>query len=81
MYEVVLTLIETNNPGIIRDRVSQGLAPDIPFTDKRFFMYTNEGRRYYITSPVTKVLYNENGKMVFKTLNSLYELIYKETAP
>lgn len=85
MYTITLKKIESTHNNLRTEEVL-GLAPQLPKEGKQFFMYTNpldpeKDLRYVHTSTVSSVNYTEEGTIVFRTNNSLYELsnIIKET--
>lgn len=83
MYEVTLYQIESAHKNL-RTKTVKGIAPELPHQGRRFFMYTEaletkeEGfQRYVLTSEVSEIKDLWQGRMVFKTENSLYEVIYE----
>lgn len=76
MYRLVMSLIETNGTKL-KPSVVVGMAPELPMSGSRFFIYKDGDdktpNRYILTSVVQKVTPVEEG-IVIKTENSIYLL-------
>lgn len=77
MYYVTLRKIESSHNKLRTDEV-EGLAPELPESGKRFFMYADaleldevDAKRYVHTSVVQKVV-KRGDDLVFHTENSTY---------
>lgn len=56
----------------------QGFSDKLPEVGKQFFMCSEFLISYFRTSIVMEIVNKENGRMIFKTMNSFYSITYEE---
>lgn len=63
------------------DGSTQGFITDMPEVGKPFYIYTDDQAYYWIrTSLVQEILERYEGAVVFKTMNTVYQLTYGQGA-